>query len=378
MPESAQRSPVRPAGRAGGSRWSFQIGTMLGIPIRIHVTFVLILVWFGMAAAASSRNVPRELFFVLAIFGCVVLHELGHAAMARRFGVTTHEIVLYPIGGVARLDRMPGGWAEFLIALAGPAVNVVLAVLLAGLLALLRMPLSFRPETLTANTGIVPKLLVVNVMLVVFNLIPAFPMDGGRVLRGVLAVVIGQYRATRIAAVVGQIIAGLFVLGGLFGPVLNPWLIVIGLFVFLGATQEAAFQTSRSAVAGHTAREAMITRFETLAPQETLARAAELLLATHQHDFPVIDAWGRVAGILPRATLLEALARAGGMTPVLDVMLRDPVTIPPGTDLDTALQHLQASPSRPLLVLENDKLVGMLTFENLAEFIVIAQRLPGR
>jgi Zn-dependent protease/CBS domain-containing protein len=376
MSESGPPPRVAPAAYPG-SRWAFQIGTMLGIPIRIHATFVLILIWFGMAAAAQSRNVGRELAFVLAVFGCVVLHEMGHAAMAKRFGVTTREIVLYPIGGVARLDRMPGGWAELLIALAGPAVNLVIAGLFALLLFALRLPMPPILPALMSNTGIIPKLLAVNVLLVVFNMIPAFPMDGGRVLRGVLAVVIGQARATRIAALVGQVIAGAFVLGGIFGS-FDPWLILIGLFVFLGATQEASFQTSRSAVAGHTAREAMITKFETLQPQDTLARAAELLLATHQHDFPVVDAWGRVAGILPRATLLEALARSGGDTAVLDVMQRDPVTIPPSIDLDTALQHLQSRPGHPLLAMDGDKLVGMLTLENLAEFIVIAGRLPAR
>jgi Zn-dependent protease/CBS domain-containing protein len=371
MSEAESSPKIAPVN--AGSRWAFQVGTMLGIPIRIHATFVLILVWFGMAAAASSRNVPREIAFVLGLFACVLLHELGHAAMARRFGVRTREIVLYPIGGVARLESIPGGWAELLIALAGPAVNVLLAVACAAALLALHVPQALKQAMPWENSGLVQKLMWANVMLVAFNMIPAFPMDGGRVLRAVLALGLGQHRATRIAAFIGQVIAGVFVIGGIVQA--DFFLAFIGLFVFLGASQEVAFQIRRSAIAGHTAQEAMITKFESLAPQDTLGRAAELLLASHQHDFPVLDAWQRVAGVLPRARLLEGLARSGRDTSVLEVMLREPVQVAPGTDLEAVLQHLQGDPVTPLLVVEDGALRGMITFENLAEFIVVARQI---
>jgi Zn-dependent protease/CBS domain-containing protein len=358
---------------ASGSRWAFQIGTMLGIPIRIHATFLLILIWFGMAAAAANRNVPSGIALVLAFFGCVLLHELGHAAMARQFGVRTREIVLYPIGGIARLESIPGGWAELAIALAGPAVNVVLAAGCAAALVAFKAPLQLQETFQGHHTGLVQQLLGANILLVLFNMIPAFPMDGGRVLRALLAVGLGQQRATRIAAFIGQAIAGLFVIGGLFQA--NFLLAFIGVFVFLGASQEVAFQTRREAIAGHVAHEAMITKFETLAPQDTLGRAAELLLATHQHDFPVIDAWNRIAGILPRARLLEGLAASGRDSNVLEVMLRDTVQVAPKTDLESVLQHLQRDPSTPLLVVEDGALRGMVTLENLAEFIVVARQI---
>jgi Zn-dependent protease/CBS domain-containing protein len=375
MSEISARS-ADPSASTSGSRWSFQIATLLGIPIRVHVTFLALLVWFATMAAAQSRDVRAELAFVLGVFACVVLHELGHAAMAKRFGVKTREIVLYPIGGVARLERIPGGVAELLIALAGPLVNVVLATLLAILLAAEGFPLGLSIAFPWEGAGLVPKLLWANVMLVLFNMIPAFPMDGGRVLRGLLSISLGQDRATRIAAIVGQSFATLFVVMGLWTAQLL--LVFIGVFVFLGATQEAAYQRGRSAVAGRVVKDAMISRFEVLRPQDSLGRAAELLLATHQHDFPVLDAWDRVAGILPRVRLLEALARAGSAAPVLDVMQRDPVVVAPDTPLDAVLPHVQADPARPLLVVEGGKLVGMLTLENLSEFIVIAQRLPSR
>jgi stage IV sporulation protein FB len=374
MSELPQTQPAPPAVR--GSRFAVQIATVFGIPIRIHLTFVLLLVWIGMAAAASSRDVPREIAFVLALFGCVLLHETGHALAARRFGVATSEIVLYPFGGIARLQSIPGGWAELAIALAGPLVNVVLAAMCAAGLFALHVPHPFRQALPWQNMGLVQKLLWANLTLVVFNMIPAFPMDGGRVLRAVLAIGLGQQTATRIAAFVGQLIAGAFVLIGLINA--NFLLAFIGLFVFLGASQEVAFQTSRSAVAGRTAREAMITRFETLAPQDTLGRAADLLLATHQHDFPVLDAWNRIAGMMPRATLLEGLARSGRDAPVLEVMQRDPATVGPETDLESVLQTMQGDPGRPLLVVENGALQGMITFENLAEFIVLSRQIPRR
>jgi Zn-dependent protease/CBS domain-containing protein len=375
MSEARETPKAEPsgAGASAGSRWAIQIGSVLGIPIRVHATFLLLLVWFGMAAAASSRNVPREIAFVLALFACVLLHELGHAAMALRFGVRTREIVLYPIGGVARLESIPGGWSELLIALAGPAVNVVLAGACAALLVSLHIPHAFRQAMPWENTGLVQKLLWANIALVVFNMIPAFPMDGGRVLRAVLAIGLGQRRATRIAAFIGQAIAAVFVIGGIFQA--DFLLAFIGVFVFLGASQEVAFQTRRSAVAGHAAQEAMITKFETLAPQDTLGRAAELLLATHQHDFPVLDAWNRVAGILPRALLLEGLARSGRDTSVLEVMLREPVQVGPKTELEAVLGHLQNDPATPLLVVEDGSLRGMITFENLAEFIVVSNQI---
>jgi Zn-dependent protease/CBS domain-containing protein len=366
--QNAKAAPETPV-----SRWAFQVGTVLGVPIRIHATFLLLLVWSGMLAAASSLDVPREIAFVLGVFACLLLHELGHAAMARRFGVRTREIVLYPIGGVARLESMPGGWAELLIALAGPAVNVVLAVTASGVLASLHVPQGLTSPIPWQHWGLMQKLLWANILLVAFNMLPAFPMDGGRVLRAILSLGLGQQRATRIAATIGQLIAAGFVVVGIVLP--NYFLAFIGVFVFLGAAQELAFMRRREAIAGHSASEAMITKFDALAPHDTLGRAAELLLTSHQHDFPVLDAWNRVAGVLPRARLLEGLARSGRDTSVLEVMLRNPVEVAPSADLESVLQHLQGDPSTPLLVVEDGTLRGMITFENLAEFIVVARQI---
>jgi Zn-dependent protease len=375
--EHREQADPASAPAARGSRFALQIGTMSGIPIRIHVTFVLILIWFGVGAAATSRNVPLELIYVLAVFGCVVLHEMGHALMARRFGVRTSEIILYPFGGIARLESIPSGWAELLIALAGPLVNVILAAGCVVALAVMDVPVPSGTGLFAfAGSGIVQRVFNINVWLVLFNMIPAFPMDGGRVLRALLALGLGQGTATRIAGMIGQLIAAGFVAGGLF--TMNPFLAFIGVFVFLGASQEMAFQTRRNAIEGHTAGEAMMTRLEILAPQDTLGRAAELLLANHQQDFPVVDAWQRIAGVLPRATLMEALARSGPETPVLEVMHRDPVTVTPTTGLGAVLERLQPDPSRPVLVVENGTLRGMITLDHLAEFIMVSRQIRKR
>ena len=358
-----------------GGTWSMRVGSLLGIPIRVHFTFVLLLLWFGTVSSGQGEGFLGGVVFMLLLFGCVVLHELGHATMARRFGVVTHEIVLYPIGGVARLERIPSGRAELLIALAGPAVNALLAGLLFGWLMIRQVRTPGSPMELLTDAPVVWQLLTANLTLFFFNLIPAVPMDGGRVLRATLSLFLGEDRATSIAAAVGQGMAVLFAVLALFPPPVKPVLLLIAIFVFLGAGQEAAFQRHRTAVRGLTARAAMVTRFETLVPNDSLARAAELLLASHQHDFPVIDAWGRVAGVLQRSALLAGLAGEGRESAVLEYMDREPVAVPPDTPLEEVLRLLQARPLGPILVVGEGGLEGMITLENFGELIEVSQSL---
>ncbi|MDX1383762.1 MAG: site-2 protease family protein, partial [Thermoanaerobaculia bacterium] len=290
-------------------KWSFRIGTLFGIPVYVHATFALLLLWIGLAhwreggAAAALQGIA----FLLALFGCVVLHELGHALTARRFGIQTQDVTLLPIGGVARLERMPEEpRQELLVALAGPAVNVVLA---AGLAIWLAAAAALVPiETLSVTGGsFLARLLAVNVMLVVFNLVPAFPMDGGRVLRALLATKVDYSRATRIAASIGQGFALLFGFAGLFW---NPFLIFIALFVWIGAAAEAGQVETRTALAGVPVRQAMLTDFRVLAAESKLEEAVRLTLEGSQKDFPVTHG-GNVVGVLCQGDLLEALARSG-------------------------------------------------------------------
>ena len=351
--------------------WAFRVATVAGIPIRIHFTFVLILVWVGFRNEPAGGSLVLQFLFLFLLFTCVVLHELGHALMAKRFGVETLEIVLYPIGGIARLKSMPSGLAELLIAIAGPAVNLVIVALLFPAVVLWSPELVQNAE-LTGLPQLAVYVFLANMMLFLFNLIPAFPMDGGRILRSGLTLLgMPEDRATNIAAGIGQSIAVVFALVALFT---NPILLLIALFVFLGAGQEAAFVRRRFMVRGRTAREAMITRFETLAPQDTLRRAAELLLDSHQQDFPVIDAWKRVVGPLSRSVILEGLAQNDPSSAVLTVMDRDVHSVAPESSMNDVLRMFQDSGGKPVLVMKDGDLVGMVTLDNLAEFIELARR----
>jgi Zn-dependent protease/predicted transcriptional regulator len=354
------------------SRWALQVGNVVGIPIRVHFTFLLLLVWFGSRSALAGQDIVLAVLFLVAVFGCVLLHELGHSLMALRFGVKTHDIVLYPIGGIARLENMPRGKAELWIAAAGPAVNVVL--MFAGMTLLAAAPLSFQlTEHMNSAEEVVSRLVLANGMLFAFNLIPAFPMDGGRMLRAGLAMMIPVEQATRIATTVGQAIAILFGIAS-FTLLRSPVLMMIAVFVFIGASREAFLVRRSSAVVGRTARDAMIVRFETLTPQSSLDQAAAKLIDTHQQDFPVVDVWERVVGVLSRARLLDGLTHSGGGTAVLEVMEREVTAIQPETDLGAVVQFFRVRPTHPLIVMDDGHLVGMITHRHLTEFIEVSRR----
>jgi Zn-dependent protease/CBS domain-containing protein len=305
--------------------------------------------------------------FILAIFGCVVLHELGHALAARRYGIQTADITLLPIGGVARLQRIPEKpGQELVVALAGPAVNVVIVLIL--------LALGFRPFIPTdegmvlVREGFWARLLEINIFLVVFNLIPAFPMDGGRVLRALLALTMEYSRATRLAASIGQAIAIVFGFLGLTG---NPMLLLIALFVWIGAEAEANAVRERVELRGLSVREAMLTDFQTLDPDETLAHAAELLLAGTQQDFPVVTADGQPRGVLTRSALLRALAGSGPTATVGSAPLVALGDVEADAPLNGVVAQLRESGSPCFQVVENGRPIGLLNLENIGEYLMV-------
>lgn len=309
--------------------------------------------------------------FVLAIFGCVVLHEFGHAITARRYGIATRDVTLLPIGGVARLERMPSDpKQELWVALAGPAVNgVIAAVLYLGLNATGGMR-----STFSATEGsFAYRLMMVNVGLIVFNMLPAFPMDGGRVLRAVLARHMGYARATNIAAGVGQAMAFLFGFLGLFG---NPFLLFIALFVWIGATQEASMTQMKAALEGVPVDRAMVTDFRSLSPSDPLGEAIKLILAGSQHDFPV-EQEGKVVGVLTRDQLLKALAQGGQTLSVGEVMHRDVPIVDFSEMLEDGLTKLQECECHTLPVTRRGHLVGLVTTDNMAEFMLVQSALES-
>jgi Zn-dependent protease len=362
-------------------RWSWQIAKVAGIPIRVHATFILFLVFvfFALAQGQSPAKAAETVGFILALFGCVVLHELGHAMAARRYGVKTRDITLLPIGGVARLERIPEKPSqEIVVALAGPAVNVALAGILLAAFAGSGAGLKVLADPVMLQQNFFARLLVYNVLLALFNLIPAFPMDGGRVLRALLATRLDYIRATQIAANVGQGIALVFGLLGILG---NPILLFIALFVFIGAGAEAAAVQMRSAFLGVPVSRAMISDFRALKADEPLSRAVELLLNGHQQDFPVLGmaAGEEGVGILTRADLLTALA--GGRTDqrVGEVARRACGVAHPREMLGDVFRRMQESRCPAVPVLESDgSLVGMVTLENVGELAMVQAALDAR
>ena len=351
-------------------RWSYRIGRIAGIPVQVHVTFLLLMGWI-----ALQRGGIAAVAMLLLIFACVVLHELGHALAARRYGIATRDITLLPIGGVARLERMPDKpTQELVVAVAGPAVNVVIA----GALALIPHGLD-RPSVDAVTKGsIVESLFVTNVLMILFNMIPAFPMDGGRVLRALLAMRLSYERATRIASGIGQIVALLFGVAGVFGvPGFHPpdlLLVFIALFVFLAAGEERTVVQTRVSIKGLPVRAAMLTEFHQLDVHDPLSLAVRHLMAGSQQDFPVTDA-GVPVGVLSRDQLVSAIARHGPSAPVEQAVRRDPLRADPNAPLDQALSGMRDAGRMALPVTEGGRLVGLLTLDNVGDLLLVRQAL---
>lgn len=338
-----------------------------GIPIRIHWSFFLLLGWAVYVGQAGSHGTAWAGLiwpvFLLAIFGCVLLHELGHAFAARLYNIQTSDITLYPIGGLAMLTKRLTPKQELVVALAGPAVNVVIAL---GLGAFLWATDSFRLDSALAPTTFLSLLLVANISLAVFNMIPAFPMDGGRVLRSVMAMMMPEDRATRIATGTGQILSlALVVTALMFGQ----WLLAItGFLIFLGASQELASSTARTTLEGRLVGDAMQRSLWTLSPGDTLGRASELLLAGGQSHFPVLMG-DQMVGLLSREQLLNGIQQEGSYAYVGGVMSRDWITVSPDQPILTVLDDHESLRSEPAVVMIDGRLVGLLTREKLNEFV---------
>lgn len=356
-------------------KWSLRLGRVAGIEVSVHFTFFLLIFWLvavslqdGNTLGATAANTV----FLLVLFGIVLLHELGHALTARRFGIQTRDIILLPIGGLARLERMPRDPVqELIVAIAGPMVNIVLGGLLFGV-------------AIQISGGVLPaiyyhlggptflgKLILVNAILAGFNLLPAFPMDGGRVLRALLAMVTSYVTATTVAAFVGRVLAVGFFLVGLSG---NWVLMLIAVFVWFGAGQEAAASRIRHSLAGIPVEQAMATEFHTLRPDDPVAMAVRYLLSGFQHEFPV-EEYGRLVGVLTRRDLVQALNELGPATPVHRVMCRDVETASPRDSLQDIVERLQEGPRFAMPVVEDGRLVGLLTMDNLNEFLAVRAAL---
>ncbi len=356
--------------------WSLNIGTVAGTVVRVHLTFLLFLAWIFAASYAQSGGAAAwdSVAFMVLLFLCVLLHEFGHIFTARAFGVTTPYVTLLPIGGVAQLDRIPEEpGQEFLIAIAGPLVNVAITFLL----------VAFAGANLHANAAgaidntqipMLDRLAAVNLFIAVFNMIPAFPMDGGRVLRAALASRLGYVRATGIAAAIGQFVA--FALG-FFGLLFNPILIFIAIFVYLAAAAEAHMVALRAVSRGVPVSHAMVTQFATLTPDAHVDEAVQTLLSTSQGEFPVVDGAGKPVGLLGRGDIIKALKTLGPDARVADAMAAELPTIGHRHSLEEAFKLLQEKQAAAVGIIDaTGRLVGLVTAETIAELVMLQGALP--
>ncbi len=357
-------------------KWSFKIGRFAGIDVYMHFTFLLLISWVALVHWRQGQSVAAVIggvTFILVIFLCVVLHEFGHALTARRYGIQTRDIILLPIGGVARLQKIPTDpIQELWVALAGPAVNVAIAI---ALFMWLKVTASLEPlQVLTVTGGpFLERIMAVNIFLVIFNMIPAFPMDGGRVLRALLATRKDYARATQIAANIGQGIAVLF---GFIGIIYNPLLLLIALFVWIGAAQESGAAQLKSAVGGIPVQQAMLTDFKTLQRNDNLERAVELTIAGNQKDFPVVDN-GHIEGVLTQTDLLKALSQRDQHPTVTSAIQKEFVTVDSLEMLESAFEKLKDCNCHTLPVVRNGRLVGLLTMDNIGEYMRIQGALQN-
>lgn len=358
-------------------KWSWKIARIKGIDVYIHTTFIFLVAWFGYyywQAFGTVAAAINGMVYIVALFSCVVLHEFGHALVGRRYGIVTRKITLLPIGGVASMDKLPENpLEEIKVALAGPAVNVVIAALLWLWLQLNQVDIS---EQALLETGgpFAFRLMVVNIILVLFNLLPAFPMDGGRVLRGVLALRMKHHIATEKAALIGQRFALFF---GFLGLFYNPFLILIAVFLWFGAAMENQAEQLKFSLHDARVKDAMLTEFHILSPEDSLSRAIQLTLAGSQTDFPV-GTEHRVEQLLSQKDLIAGLQQHGEHCQVGKLDLPAIKTIGPDEPVQSLLEQVQAGDAAMLAVSDGERITGLINLENILELVQIQAALDKR
>jgi Zn-dependent protease/CBS domain-containing protein len=338
--------------------------------VRFHFTFVLLLVFLLFIGVGERQSGASTVLYILALFASVLLHELGHTLVARRYGIGTIEIVMFPIGGVSRPERAPKAREELWIALAGPMVNLLIGGGLWLWITAQHGWVAFEALRDPTDANLPERIAIGNLVLCLFNLLPALPMDGGRILRSVLARRRTEEEATRVAARTGRALAVAMGLAGLLTA--NFLLVFVALFVYLGAAQEGAAARGRILATGFPVRAAMITDFRTLQHGDTIRDAGNLLLATSQHDFPVMLG-ETVTGLLTRSLLVRAMLAQGPDAYVASAMERDFTRLSPDAPLTEVLPLVSATGACALVMDAEDRLLGMVTSENVSEFLLLRQ-----
>lgn len=348
--------------------WSIPVGRLFGVELRVHLTFVFLLLFVWLTESTSHNFDPgRALALVGIIFGCVVLHELGHAVVSMHSGIAAKAIVLLPIGGITLLDESQqptaperNWWRETRIALAGPVVNLVAAFVAASILMGVAPEIKLWTPPYVHSSNLARSLVWANIWLAIFNLLPAYPMDGGRVLRAIFCRTMDPVRATRRAVTIGQTFATIFMLVGM---IWNIWLTMIGFFLFIAAQIEDRSAVFQSVLETVHLEDVMLTDFATLSPADTLEDALEKAVHSLQDDFPVIRGSDMV-GVISKQKILEAL-RGEGNNYVQSAMNRIFEVAQKGESLASAFRKLTARNLSIIPVVENQRLVGIVTLQNL-------------
>ena len=359
---------------------SLKLGKIAGIGLFVHWTFsllILFIVYTNYKAGQNSIQILWSVLFILCIFLTVFMHELGHALTAKKFGIKTKDITLLPIGGVAQLERLPEKPSEeLMVAFAGPMVNIVLALITSLFISL---PNTSEEMIAQLDNGVNSgnfflNFYLVNIILAFFNLIPAFPMDGGRVLRALLSYKLERHQATKIAARIGQALAIGFVLLGFYS---NPFLIFIGIFVFMGAQIESEYTESKYMLKGYKVRDVLMKQYPTIDYNETLETAVKLMLDSQNKHFLVTEN-GIPMGTLNREQIIAALAKKEGETKLSSIMDRELILLQADNLLEDVFELVYKNKSTLMLVIDDNQLIGTLDTENLLEFILINEVKANR
>lgn len=357
---------------------SLSLGRVSGIPIRVHWSFSLLLIWsafVNFSATASLSAVGLGLLFVVLVFFCVVLHELGHSLTAQRFGIQTRSITLSPIGGLAALESSPRHWKhEFWITVAGPAVNAVIALLLFPLVLFTVTPETILSTPFSSAGNFIFMLFAANVMLVIFNLIPAFPMDGGRIFRSLLVPRSGKVKATRIAARTGQVTAVLMGAGGFF---LSPFLALIGIFIFFAASAELRQVELDESLAGATVFDAMRSSFAAARHHDTVDDVINLAIRHGQPSIPVLH-HDRLVGVADFSSLVRTREGGFGQAPVESALDRDFLVVSPHDELLPAFRSMQSKDREVVPVMRENQLIGLLPKRSILSILTLRGSTAGQ
>ncbi|MFD2033546.1 site-2 protease family protein [Belliella marina] len=354
---------------------SLYLGTYKRVKVFIHWTFSILLLWIvisNLRANTPIEDILWTILFVFALFFCVILHEFGHVLAAQKYGINTKDITLLPIGGLARLEKLPEDpKQELWVAIAGPLVNIGIFFVLSVILTITGYNLE-NLDTLQINGNTMLLYLAsANLILALFNMLPAFPMDGGRVLRALLAIKLPRTKATQIAGSIGQLMAVAFVFYGLF---YNPILILIGIFIFLGAAAEVSHTQQASFLKNYKVKDAMMLKFQILAFDAPLSKATEKLLDSQATHFVVVKDDVAV-GTLSKDQIIKGLKEGGEQIKIEAVADFNPYKIETEEELEQAWKNMMAKQRKVAFVIENGHFLGIVDQENISEFILIKSAL---